>query len=328
MPEYMATFTTGFGELVRKQIGRDLPGIKVLKVYDGLIHFSFPKRNARFENLVYLNNIYSVLERFHQPSVTFRQMITAVCGKRQALPIPSGSFRIRFSRENKLVGIDPALIRKTEMHFSGESRLKVDRVNPSTEIWFVIRNDGIAFCGQLLFRRKFTEKNLAKGELRPEFAFLICLCADLKAESVVYDPFCGYGAIPKQLVSRFRVKQVLASDLDRNRISALKNGLKAKNGVFRCFQADALALEMIPDHSVDAIITDPPWGFFEQIDDIGAFYGKMLLEFRRIAKPDASLVVLSARKQEFENACAGTGLKIHSRIDTLVNGKKAAVFVL
>lgn len=328
MSEYISTYTTGFSEIIKSQINKDLPGVRVIELYDGLIHFSYNKEIQHFESLVYLNNIFFVIKCFKDKFISFKEMINCICKTKQKFPITNGSFRVRFSKGNEFVKVDNNLVKKIENHILDESNLKVDRVNPSTEIWFFIRNDGVAFCGQLLFKRKITEKYLFKGELRPEFAYLMCLCANITKDTVVYDPFCGSGAIPKQLISKFMVKMVLASDIDKKKISVLKDSINMSSDRFKCFEANALSMDMITDNSVDIIITDPPWGYYEQIDDIKLFYENMLREFLRITKKDATIIVLSARKQEFKDACLNMGAMITSQIDTLVNGKKAAVFTL
>lgn len=328
MSEYIATFITGFGKQIKAQIRKDLPGIAILGLYDGLIHFKYAGKPAYFDRLIYLNNVFFVIKSFKGKSVSFTQMAETVCRSKQILLISRGTFRIRYSMENQFVKADSNLTKKVERHILNGSRLLIDRVNPTTEIWFIIRNEGIAFCGQLLYKRKTTEKSLNKGELRPEFAYLMCLCADLNSQSIVYDPFCGYGSIPKQLLTHFKVGKVIASDIEKEKVSALKKKLNRKNSDFECFRADALSPGSIPDKSVDVIITDPPWGYYEQIEDIAWFYRRMLAEFLRIGRPGCTIVLLSARKQEFTDACNNLPLLIMNRIETLVNGKKATVFIL
>lgn len=87
-------------------------------------------------------------------------------------------------------------------------------------------------------------------------------------------------------------------------------------------------LPSVPDQAVDLIITDPPWGYFEQIDDITGFYVEMLRSFRRILKPNGKAVVLTARKAELLAAAEAAGAIIRDQLNTLINGKKAALFTV
>lgn len=326
-PEFIATFTTGFGEYIQKQLGKDLKGIRVIGLYDGLIHFAYNGDSSNLKKRIYFNNLFYVLKVFRGKQISFEQMVNTVCQSREILPVTRGSFRIRFSRENQFARVDRRTAAKAEDHILKESGLKMNRVSPSTEIWYMIRREGIGFYGQLLERRRTTEKGLHKGELRPEFASLMCLCADISETDIVCDPFCGYGAIPRQLVKNFSPERVLASDLDGAKTEALKEKMSGRKNKIMCFAANILNLSLVENESVDRIVTDPPWGYYEEIEDIGQFYCDMLAVFRRILKADGRAVVLSARKQEFISACARSDFIVEKQIDTLVNGKKAAVFI-
>lgn len=328
MPEYIATFTTGFGEYIQKQMAEDMPGIKTVGLYDGLIHFQYHGDYSKLVKLIYFNNIFYVLKAFRGKSISFEQMTNAVCKKKESLPVTKGSFRIRFSRENQFTKVDQSITIKAENHIVKESDLKINRVNPSTEIWYIIRTEGVGFYGQLLFKRKMTEKNLKKGELRPEFAYLMCLCGNIAKVDVVCDPFCGYGSIPQQLVKRFSPEKVIATDIDEKKIMAVKKKMYSRKTEIKCFCSNIFNLSCVENESVDKIVTDPPWGYYEEIEDIERFYYHMAVEFRRITKENATMVILSARKQELMAACSKAGFIIEKQINTLVNGKKAAVFIV
>jgi tRNA G10 N-methylase Trm11 len=76
------------------------------------------------------------------------------------------------------------------------------------------------------------------------------------------------------------------------------------------------------------VITDPPWGFYEDIGDINVFYSKMFKSFDRILNGQGRMVILSARKEELEQSAAAAGFKIKKSLHTLVNGKKAGLYYL
>jgi tRNA G10 N-methylase Trm11 len=205
--------------------------------------------------------------------------------------------------------------------------MRIDRVNPQTEFWYIIRREKVGFFAQLLEKRKVTEKELNQGELRPEFAYLMCCCANIKSSSVICDPFCGFGAIPNQLASSYKASRIFASDIDAKKILDLKKTPLSKCSNVIIQTSDATDITYLHDESVDAVITDPPWGIYEKIEDITAFYTKALTEIARVLKLNGTLICLSAKKEEFKKACMNTNFEIVTQIDTLVNGKKAAVFV-
>jgi tRNA (guanine6-N2)-methyltransferase len=148
----------------------------------------------------------------------------------------------------------------------------------------------------------------------------------------VLDPFCGYGAIPLECARSFPAKQIIASDNDAALVVALQRKVashgKASN--VRVHRRDALHLTEIAAGSVQRVITDPPWGYFQQSDvDFAAFYAQMLGEWARVLSAGGLCVVLTARKHEFEAAATDTpALAVLVKYDILVSGKKAAVYKL
>ena len=77
----------------------------------------------------------------------------------------TGAFRVRFSKENQFVKVGKQTTLAAEKLISGKTDMRVDRVNPQNEYWFIIRRENIGFFGKLLRKRKTTEKALHKGEL-------------------------------------------------------------------------------------------------------------------------------------------------------------------
>lgn len=329
MAEFVSTFTTGFKKVVEKNLPEIVSGCKILNIYDGIVHYKFNGNSHDLEKVVYFNNTFFVIKSWCNFSGNFSTMINDFCSENKYLLISKGSFRTRFVRENQFEKIDKKLVIKVEENVLKRSKLKIDRVSPSTEIWFDIRREGFAFCGQLISKREFTEKNLNKGELRPELAYLMCCFAELKENDVIAEPFCGYGSIPIQLAKKFRFLHLYVSDIDEEKITALKEKKYFKQNDFVSVEVqDAFSLKQIKDNSVDVIISDPPWGYFEDVGDIALFYDKMFSSFKRILKNDGKMIILSARKDELEYAAEKNNYKIIERVDTLINGKKACVYMI
>lgn len=329
MAEFVSTFTTGFKKVVEKNLPEIVSGCKILNIYDGIVHYKFNGNSHDLEKVVYFNNTFFVIKSWCNFSGNFSTMINDFCSENKYLLISKGSFRTRFVRENQFEKIDKKLVIKVEENVLKRSKLKIDRVSPSTEIWFDIRREGFAFCGQLISKREFTEKNLNKGELRPELAYLMCCFAEINENDVIAEPFCGYGSIPIQLAKKFHFLHLYVSDIDEEKITALKEKKYFKQNDFVSIEVqDAFSLKQIKDNSVDVIISDPPWGFFEDVGDIALFYDKMFCSFKRILKNDGKMIILSARKDELEYAAEKNNYKIIEKVDTLVNGKKACVYMI
>lgn len=330
MAEFISTFTTGFGEVIRQNFPLIVKGVKILNVYDGLVHYKYDGNSRDLEKVIYFNNTFFVLKVLKGQNLNFKQLVNAtLCGKNYFL-INKGTFRVRFIQENQFAKVDKNIVRRVEEFVAGNSRLTVDRLSPQTEIWFNIRREGFAFSGQLISKREFTEKNLNKGELRPEVAYLMCAFAELQnyENPVVADPFAGYGSIPVQIAKNFKSTELFVSDIEPAQIEIIKQKKPLNKENVKIFTADAFELAHIADKSVDIIITDPPWGYYEDIGDITKFYLRMFESFRRILKLDGKMIILSARKENLEEAVQKTDVRTLDSLHTLVNGKKASLYKL
>ena len=331
MAEFISTFITGFQDVVEQDLSVRFPKIKILNLMDGLVHYRFDGDSRELEKIFYFNNTFFVLKTMKGKGLNFNSLVGAVTSSKNYFLVNKGSFRIRFVQENQFAKVDKALTRRAEDYVLANSKLKLDRLSPTNEVWFSIRREGFAFCGELISKREFTEKNLNKGELRPEIAYFLCCFADIKNEDTILEPFCGYGSIPTQLAKKFRFQKLFISDIEAEK-AALTGSRKqisaASEGLIDCRQADAFSLNHIEDKSISLVITDPPWGYYEEIGDIKEFYQKMFLSFNRILSDSGRMVILSARKEELEAAVTESGFKIKNSLHTLVNGKKAGLYFI
>ena len=173
MAEFVSTFITGFGQLVAKDLALRLPGVKILNLYDGLVHYKYDGDSRELEKIIYFNNTFFVIKTMKGKGLNFPSLVGALCSGKNYFLVNKGSFRVRFQQENQFAKVDKNLTRRVEEYVVRNSRLTLDRLSPTTEIWFSIRREGFAFCGELISKREFTEKNLNKGELRPEIAYFM-----------------------------------------------------------------------------------------------------------------------------------------------------------
>ena len=331
MAEFISSFITGFQEVVQSDLTTRFPKIKILNLMEGLIHYRFDGDSRELEKIIYFNNTFFVLKTMKGKGLNFNSLVGAVTSAKNYFLVNKGSFRIRFVQENQFAKVDKALTRRAEDYVLANSKLKLDRLSPTNEVWFSIRREGFAFCGELISKREFTEKNLNKGELRPEIAYFICCFADISPEDTILEPFCGYGSIPTQLAKKFRFKKLYISDIEEEKVvvtKARKQINQAPEGLIDCRAADAMDLSHIEDKSINLVITDPPWGFYEDIGDISDFYKKTFKSLDRVLADQGRMVILSARKEELEQTAAAAGFKIKKSLHTLVNGKKAGLYFI
>ena len=62
MAEFISTFMTGFQDVVAADLSARLDGVKVINVYDGLIHYKYTGNSRDLEKIIYFNNTFFVLK--------------------------------------------------------------------------------------------------------------------------------------------------------------------------------------------------------------------------------------------------------------------------
>jgi len=350
--KYLATFAPGFEIAVGDLLERTLPDCVNLVLSSGMALFSHSADIETVTSLAFFNNVFLILREWNTAASPFHDLVKSSAGKSDLAaykePLVAlatlassggGSFRVRFSKENQFTSVDKSLMEFSEQFISRVTGLRADRMEPGIEFWYIIRREGRSFFAARLTKKTSTEKYLAKGELRPEIAQLLAGIARIGDDDrVLLDPFAGYGAIPEQLSILRHDAIIHASDIDPNLTASLANRFSLKKNV-SVHTGDALHLEWLEDASVDLVVTDPPWGFWD--DDaykgersIERLYDGMLKEFDRVLTPGGRAFVLTGAKREFAEAVGNSAAfrpsaaKEHFRTDILVNGKKSAVFAL
>lgn len=336
---FYSTFITGFESVVTEALQNRLKDVSIQTIGDGFVIYRTNSSMDEIKRLKFLNNSFVFLKKVEgtrektidtmlldviKDKAMMRDIHTAFAGKRYTI-------RIRALVENQFVGVDKELQKKVENMLTGQGNFTVDRSLPDLELWVSMRKEGFTLFGIRFTKRANYEKTLAKGELYPELTYMLCLLSEPKKEDVFLDPFCGSGAIAVQRAQSFPFQQVLAGDMDADLVSMLRKKTGKLRKKITMGRWDARNLTTFKDASVDAIVTDPPWGNYGTANvDLGALYRDMLNEFIRVLKAYGTLVVLTAQYELFESKLANVeeALVLIAQYHTLVSGRKAGVYVL
>lgn len=334
--KYFGTCAAGTQAIIKKLLQQQIDDINNIEIYEGAVIFSTRYTYDRL-NLYCFKNLFCIIDSYEgrNDNNIIEKHIRRVLKKKISNDVMSNSitkhltFRLVISKENKLISIKPDLRCQIEHYISVKSRLKLERSKGDVEFWFLSRREGICYFMKRLSRHPSYDKILKRGELCPEIAYLMNWLAEPDKNDVFLDPFCGYGSIPEQRLKHFVFKYMYVSDINNNVLQHTRKKLRRILGL-KCeiLNSDVKTLEdKIGRESINKIVTDPPWGIYEKIDDIVGFYCDMLKVFGNILKPQGILVILSAKKEELLQAVKYTGVfNIVDRYDILVSGKKAAIF--
>ena len=343
MSQYLAMCASGFQEIALRCLGRDIQDARAELVQDGLLVFNSATPVVRVRALPYLSNAFLVIERLQTGAAsgledalarlttdsTVSQSLAGSVSERER------SFRLVLSKENRLMACDPVLFGNAESWISSSTNLTVNRRQADVEFWLMERRTGEYFFLKRITKRRKTEKDLEKGELRPEIAFLLCSLSEPRDDDIFLDPFAGTGAI---VLARAQqpFELIFAGDRDAEKVQALRLKVRAlgktsnrvrKHLIVR--EADALSLDRFQNGFVDKVVTDPPWGLFENISsDLSDFYARALDEMARVVKNGGVIVMLTAQKAIMEKLLVQREgfLRLEERYDVLIAGQKAAVF--
>ena len=345
-------------DVVAAVVRERLSDVTIVKLLDGGIVFETECSYDKL-NFFCFNNIFAVMDileiNLNKASLSenpgpFEYHIRKICGtgKKSGADLRAAnylseraravlsennkkikSFRLVCSKENKPASVNEKLKQDIENFISRNSALKVDRAGADTEFWFLYRREGFS-----LFMKRLTvskDKKLHPGELAPQLAWLLCYIGGLRAGELAADPFCGYGSIPEAALKHFPIKKFFASDIEERCMKITRSRHTLKNERCELRRADAFSdSDFLPHGETDAIISDPPWGQYEESSvPLVEFYEKILSLFSALLKSGGRAVILTAARQELESAALKwrelTFIKI---IPILVSGKKAAVYVI
>lgn len=321
--------TAGLGELVALSLDADVKA-RILYADESSVMISTNAPSTKLGQLAYVKNCFAVLG-----SVPRRH------GVRQAVEniareIPKWSlrrtgrpYRLMFSEDGQLVGLPGTSRSRLQQAVSNATAGRFAPRGGGDEYWAISRRDleEVLFCRRLDRQLRL---NPPKGGLAPDLAQLIVNSVGrAHPDDVILDPFAGTGALISARIRR-PFREAICSDLGyRDDSVDLLPGLKTRAGV-RKLTDDARTLSSIPNASVDVVLTDPPWGEFDdRMPSADALIAASVTSIRRVLRPDGHVAMLVSRRlaKQVTTQWAGNRLKVRKSYDILVNGHPASVLV-
>ena len=320
MNTYFVTFPSGISKLVLEILNKDKK-IKVTHISDGIAEIQSSYRYQRFLNYRFITNIYISLGRSK-----FGKSIEDTIKKFKYELRPFGhnltnrKFKVRVSMKGKTVSFNKKILFHIEQKIKKFYRLYLDTESKANEFWFYIRENNEVFFGMKVTHNKKENKERQKGELRVEIASLMSRIVSRK-NSVVIDPFAGYGSIVSELKKMSFVDKCFCNDIDKNQVNYLKKRFKSDKKVV-ISNLDYKVLEF--EKEINYIVTDPPWRIYDKAID----YKKVIGTFSKWLKEDGAIVLLVS-EENLSNLYKGlneNNFKYKS-FNVLVGGNKSSIVI-
>lgn len=320
---YFAQYRAGLGELVVDSLHRDLRGVRVVGSDDSSVLFDSRSDPEQVGRLGYLKNAFTVLATV--PRSAPQKAAERIAEQVQSTAMLRGQgrvtgFRTMVSVDGKLTGLPRPTKARLEAAIAKASGARLTTRGGGTEYWLIGRRD----LTTMLFCRRLTSgvKQGAAGSLGADLATLLVKASGPRADDVFLDPFAGSGALVRARMA-LPYDRVICSDLVRPEIPRGKR--------VTVLAEDALELPSVPTGSVSAVVTDPPWGEYDELDaDFDTFARGLLASLDRVLDPrHGRLVMLLSRRTATVAArhWKAAGLELWHSYDLLVNGHPATAHV-
>lgn len=329
---YLIQFPAGTGDLILDALRPYAGNFKVHYRDDSAMIFDSPVAEGKVASIPFAKNSFVVIAS--TPRRTIDRGVRQLSRYAASAKFPPGSirnskFRTMIQIDGGLSAVDRSAKADLDRSISRKTGQRVEPRGMCQEYWVIGRTD----LGELLLCARLPKQKRApkaKGALSYELSSMLVSASRPSDRDVFLDPFAGSGSF---VLARIEsgARQILYSDTSLRELKKdFPRELLADKRV-DFLDEDALMLSSVPDGQIDVIVTDPPWG---EYDDIGMpyvdFARAMVKSFSRVLnKVNGRFVVLTSRQTAVtvENEFTEGGFSINSTHEILVNGHPATVLV-
>jgi 16S rRNA G966 N2-methylase RsmD len=329
---YLIQFPAGTGDLILDALTPYVGNFKVHYRDDSAMIFDSQAAEGKVASIPFAKNSFVVIAS--TPRGGIDRGVGQLGRLAASAKFPPGSlrnskFRTMIQIDGGLSAVDRNVKAGLDRSISRRTGQRVEPRGMCQEYWVIGRTDlaELLLCARLP-KQKRTAK--AKGAVSYELSSMLVAASRPSARDCFLDPFAGSGSF---VLARLEsdARQIWYSDINLQEFERdFPRELYSDRRV-DFLDDDALVLSSVPDGQIDVIVTDPPWG---EYDDVGMPYAEfaraMVKSFSRVLnKIKGRFVVLTSRKTAtlIEREFAKGGFSINSTHEILVNGHPATVLV-
>lgn len=326
---YYIQFPAGTGGLVEESLGSYATGVDVAYADDSAMVFDADSAPEDIERIPFAKNSFSVIADVPRERLETAALDIADFIAEDRLDSGARTFRLMFHVDGELVGIGARARRRLESAVSYASGQRVAPSGAGEEYWIVGRTEYDRF----MFCRRHNRPKLpakARGAISHELSAMLVAASRPEPGDVFLDPFAGSGSFVEARLA-FPAQRIIYSDTALQLLRDEFTDRIRDSREIEFLADDALELPSIDDRSIDVIVTDPPWGEFEELElPVPEFLDRMAQSFDRVLRTDTGrFVVLTARRiaPVAEAALEKAGFALNAAHGILVNGHPATVII-
>lgn len=309
----------GFEDVVAEAAAVELPKFEDSFRSSGFVRARSVAPVGQLSAFAPATNVFLLIDESRRSNIQreARHFVDSLVDRAFPLGLPKkGSLRLRIHDDGQFASTNTRSAADLEHALSKWFGLRISRRSATIEIWLIRRAELTASF--LAAKVSEGSNKPERGELRPEICAALARLEPLHNAGLVVDPFAGSGAIGRACLQA-GARKVWLNDINTTATGTSSPQLQWTHRDFRNLD--------IPAGTAGAIVTDPPWGQFEAVNEgIETLYTDIGRAADTWLRPSGALVLLSAAPERAIQALFQTSaLNIERELPVLINGRKATV---
>lgn len=290
--KYYSTFPKGFLPLVEEILLQTEGNIQIISKGNNYIYYSSSQKIDEIKKYAFFEKTFFVIKFFNK-SFHFDNLLNWIRSNPGLLR--KSLRRLGSEKRYRMVGSSPFEEKILIQRKIDEVNILdiLDRKNPDFDI-SIIEEEGYGFIGVKTSAFSEGEELIQKDSLAKEIAYYMLYLSEISEDDIFLDPFCGGGILSLMRESMGEYKKIVCADVD---VKTVKKKLEyASVGddfivIEDCI--DSLESRIVKDLKFNKIVTDPPWGYIQDMGDVEKFYHNMLDNFYKLTTKKSLVIILT-----------------------------------